>query len=54
MANSHHYIQASDIRDDLIEYAAEGNTAEEIARELGVSVSSVRAVLEEECQNETN
>lgn len=48
----HHYVQASDIAADVIEYADEGNTPQEIANELGVSVSSVRQVLEEACQNE--
>lgn len=50
--NRHHFVQASDIADDIVEYAGEGNSPEEIAHELGVPVSSVRRVLEEACPNE--
>lgn len=49
----HRYIQAAHIRGDVIEYAREGNTPEEIADELGVSVASVRQICEEEeCSND--
>lgn len=42
----HHYIQASDLSDEIVEYHGEGNSPDEIAAELGVSVASVRRVLE--------
>jgi DNA-binding CsgD family transcriptional regulator len=51
VSNRHHYTEAADIAGDIIEYAGEGNSPEEIARELGVAVASVRKVLEEACQN---
>ena len=44
---AHHYIEASDIADEIVEYAGEGNSAAEIAQELGVSEGSVRRVLED-------
>jgi len=52
--HKHCYVEAAHIRGDIIEYAGEGNTPEEIAAELGVPVASVRQIIEEEteCQNE--